>query len=82
MHVHAGHVLFDRKGDVEGGGASRLLGPLRADDDEELVAALVQVYDGANAAAHLDRLKTSARIAGRPPNSSWPPESRPRNEGN
>jgi AcrR family transcriptional regulator len=42
---------------------SRLLGPLRADNDDELVAALVQVYDGANAAAHLDHSKTSARTA-------------------
>jgi AcrR family transcriptional regulator len=41
---------------------SRLLGPLGADNDE-LVAALVQVYDGANTAAHLDHSKTSARTA-------------------
>ncbi|MEU0648321.1 MULTISPECIES: TetR/AcrR family transcriptional regulator [Streptomyces phaeochromogenes group] len=41
---------------------SRLLDPLRAEDDL-LVAALVQVYDGANAAAHLDRSKTSAHTA-------------------
>ncbi|MBD3138922.1 TetR/AcrR family transcriptional regulator [Microbispora bryophytorum] len=42
---------------------SGLLGPVRADNDDELVAALVQVYDGANAAAHLDRSATSARTA-------------------
>ncbi|MGW0816937.1 TetR family transcriptional regulator [Streptomyces viridiviolaceus] len=41
---------------------SRLLGP-PADNDDELVAALVQLYDGANAAAHLDRSATSARTA-------------------
>jgi AcrR family transcriptional regulator len=41
---------------------SRLLDPLRA-DEEDLVAALVQVYDGANAAANLDHSKTSARTA-------------------
>ncbi|GAA0361014.1 TetR family transcriptional regulator [Microbispora corallina] len=42
---------------------SRLLGPLHAGNDDELVAALVQVYDGANAAAHLDHSTTSARTA-------------------
>ena len=40
---------------------SRLLGP--GDNGDGLVAALVQVYDGANAAAHLDHSKTSARTA-------------------
>lgn len=39
---------------------SRLLGPLPADNDDELVAALVQVHDGATAAAHIDHAKTSA----------------------
>ncbi|MFI0153948.1 hypothetical protein [Streptomyces lydicus] len=42
---------------------SRLLGALPADSDDELVAALVQVYDGAHAAAHIDHSKTSARTA-------------------
>ncbi|WP_405842979.1 TetR/AcrR family transcriptional regulator [Streptomyces platensis] len=42
---------------------SRLLGPLPADNDDELVAALVQVHDGATAAAHIDHAKTSARTA-------------------
>lgn len=43
---------------------SRLLEPNRAGDDE-LVAALVQLYDGANAAALLDRSATSAHTARR-----------------
>ncbi|MFI7097054.1 TetR/AcrR family transcriptional regulator [Streptomyces lydicus] len=42
---------------------SRLLGALPADNDDELAAALVQVYDGANAAAHINHSKTSARTA-------------------
>ncbi|MFI1739777.1 hypothetical protein [Streptomyces sioyaensis] len=45
---------------------SRLLGPLPADNDDELVAALVQVHDGATAAAHIDHAKTSARTARKP----------------
>ncbi|MBR8640553.1 TetR/AcrR family transcriptional regulator [Streptomyces tuirus] len=44
---------------------SRLLEPSEEDADAELVAALVQLYDGAVAAAHLDDSKTSALTARR-----------------
>lgn len=40
-----------------------LSGLLHVDGGDELVAALVQVYDGANAAAHLDHSATAARTA-------------------
>ncbi|MFI0218095.1 hypothetical protein [Streptomyces lydicus] len=57
---------------------ARLLGALPADDDDELVAALVQVYDGANAAAHIDHSKPARGPPGTPPSFCWPPDGRPR----